>query len=110
GVSRPVVREAFRSLSALKLIDIGDGRRARVSDIDASVLGLVLDHAVRTDQINILQIYDVRRLPEAIALASRNRLFALIVASFSVVTRQTWPISWVARPTDSVRMESVEFH
>jgi GntR family transcriptional regulator, transcriptional repressor for pyruvate dehydrogenase complex len=155
GVSRPVIREAFRSLSALKLIDVGDGRRARVSDIDASVLGLVLDHAVRTDQINILQIYDVRRtiemrtvalaavrrtaqeseeiaghsaamrahfldppavmahdiaLHEAIARASRNPLFALIVASFSVVTRQTWSISWVSRPTDAVRMESVEFH
>jgi GntR family transcriptional regulator, transcriptional repressor for pyruvate dehydrogenase complex len=155
AVSRPVIREAFRSLSALKLIDVGDGRRARVCDIDASVLGLMLDHAVHTDQINILQIYDVRRtieirtvalaavrrtareaeeitahaaamrsnfldpptvmthdiaLHEAIGLASRNPLFSLIVTSFSVVTRQTWSISWLSRPTDAVRMESVEFH
>jgi GntR family transcriptional regulator, transcriptional repressor for pyruvate dehydrogenase complex len=155
GVSRPVIREAFRSLSALKLIDVGDGRRARVSDIDASVLGLVLDHAVHTDQINILQIYDVRRtiemrtvalaamrrtaleaeeiaahaeamranfldppavmghdiaLHEAVGRAARNPLFALIVASFSVVTRQTWPISWVSRSSDAIRMESIECH
>jgi GntR family transcriptional regulator, transcriptional repressor for pyruvate dehydrogenase complex len=155
GVSRPVIREAFRSLAALKLINVGDGRRARVSDIDASVLGLMLDHAVHTDQINILQIYDVRRtiemrtvalaavrrsdleaqeiaahaaamrasfldppivmahdiaLHEAIGRASRNPLFSLIVTSFSSVTRQTWSISWVSRPTDAVRMESIEGH
>jgi GntR family transcriptional repressor for pyruvate dehydrogenase complex len=155
GVSRPVIREAFRSLSALKLIDVGDGRRARVSDIDASVLGLMLDHAVHTDQINTLQIFDVRRtiemrtvalaavrrteqeaediaahavamrvnfldppvvmahdiaLHEAIGRASRNPLFSLIVTSFSIVTRQTWSISWVSRPTDAIRMESIETH
>ncbi len=155
NVSRPVVREAFRSLASLKLIDVGNGRRARVSHIDASVLGLVLDHAVHTDQISIQQIYDVRRtiemrtvalaavrrtpreaeaiaahadamranfsepsnvmvhdiaFHEAIAQASRNPLFALIVSSFSVVTRQTWSISWVSRPTDAVRMESIATH
>ena len=155
GVSRPVIREAFRSLAALRLIDIGNGRRARVSTIDASVLGLVLDHAVHTDQINIQQIYDVRRtiemrivalaavhrtareareivehaeamrahfanppvvmahdiaLHEAVGRASRNPLFALVVSSFSTVTRQTWSISWISRPTDAVRMESVEAH
>ncbi len=155
GVSRPVIREAFRSLAALRLIDIGNGRRARVSAIDASVLGLVLDHAVHTDQINVQQIYDVRRtiemrtvalaavrrsareaqeiqdhadamranfvnpplvmahdiaLHEAVSQASRNPLFALIVSSFSVVTRQTWSVSWVSRPTDAVRMESIECH
>jgi len=155
GVSRPVIREAFRSLAALRLIDVGNGRRARVSAIDASVLGLVLDHAVHTDQINIQQIYDVRRtiemrtvalaalrrsareaqeiaehaaamrgnfanppavmahdiaLHEAVGRASRNPLFALIVASFGVVTRQTWSTSWVSRPTDAVRMESIECH
>jgi GntR family transcriptional repressor for pyruvate dehydrogenase complex len=155
GVSRPVVREAFRSLSALNLLDVGNGRRARVSHIDASVLGLVLDHAVHTDQISVQQIYDVRRtieirtvalaavrrtsreaeaiaahantmranfsdpptvmvhdiaFHEAVAQASRNPLFALIVSSFSVVTRQTWSISWVSRPTDAVRMESIASH
>jgi GntR family transcriptional regulator, transcriptional repressor for pyruvate dehydrogenase complex len=32
------------------------------------------------------------------------------VTSFSIVTRQTWSISWVSRPTDAVRMESIEAH
>ena len=155
GVSRTVVREALRALATLGVIDLGSGRRARVGAIDKDVLGLVLDHAVHTDQATIQQIYDVRRTIEmrtvalaalrrldseanaisahaegmraafsrpgvvmehdiafhsAIAVASRNPLFALIVGSFSVVTRQTWRIGWESRPTDAERMANVECH
>src|ERR1041384_7280818 len=60
NVSRAVVREAFRSLAALKLIDIGNGRRARVSTMDKSVLAVVLDPVVQTNQITAQQILDVR--------------------------------------------------
>src|SRR5437764_56983 len=142
GVSRPVVREAFSSMAALKLIDIGNGRRARISELDRSVLAHVLDHAVVTHQVTIQQIFDVRRtvemrtvelaalrrsdveaaeitslavsmranmqspervmendiaFHEAIARTSKNPMFALVVASFHFVTRQTWPIGWAAR-------------
>ena len=155
GVSRAVVREAFRSMALLRLIDIGNGRRARVSAIDRSVLGMVLDHAAHTDQTSIQQIYDVRRtielrtaalaalrrtaeeseritalaaamradfaeaakvmehdiaFHEAIATASRNPLFAVIVGAFQVITRQTWPIGWSSRATDALRIGSVEGH
>ena len=80
GVSRPVIREAFRSLAALKLINVGDGRRARVSDIDASVLGLMLDHAVHTDQINILQAAHraIARVTEDLEALRFNRAVARI--------------------------------
>lgn len=155
GVSRTVVREAFRALAALGIINLGNGRRARVGTIDKDVLGLVLDHAVHTDQVSIQQIYDVRRTIEmrtvalatlrrsepeaetinahafamrqafsrpdeamehdiafhtAIAVASRNPLFALIVGSFSVVTRQTWRIGWDSRSTDAERLANVDCH
>jgi GntR family transcriptional repressor for pyruvate dehydrogenase complex len=155
NVSRAVVREAFRSLAALRLIDIGNGRRARVSAMDKSVLAVVLDHVVQTNQITVQQILDVRRtvelrtvalaalrrsereaaeiaghagrmrvdfaeatrvmehdiaFHEAIATASRNPMFALIVASFHVVTRQTWPIGWAARATDADRRDNVALH
>lgn len=154
-VSRAVVREAFRSMAALKLIDIGNGRRARVSAMDPSVLALVLDHVVQTNQITIQQILDVRRtvemrtvslaalrrseaeaaeivglvaamradfgdsarvmehdiaFHEAIARASKNPMFALLVGSFHVVTRQTWPIGWRARTTDAERIANVACH
>ena len=46
----------------------------------------------------------------AIAVASRNPLFALIVGSFSVVTRQTWRIGWESRSTDARRLANVECH
>jgi len=74
-VSRTVVREAFRSLSALRLIDIGNGRRARVSAMDPSVLALVLDHVVETNQFTVQQILDVRRTVEmrTVELAALRR-------------------------------------
>lgn len=155
GVSRAVVREALRSMAALRLIDIGNGRRARVSEIDHAALALLLDHVVHTNQITVQQILDVRRtvemrsvalaalrrsdeeaaaiqglaaamrseienldnamehdiaFHEAIAAASRNPMFALIVGSFHVVTRQTWRIGWAARASERERLDSVECH
>jgi GntR family transcriptional regulator, transcriptional repressor for pyruvate dehydrogenase complex len=155
GVSRAVVREAYRSMAALKLIDVGAGRRARVSAFDHEVLALMIDHAVETDQITVQQILDVRRtieirtvvlaalrrsdreareiaafasamradfhdaakvmehdiaFHEAIAKASRNRMFAIVVGSFHVVTRQTWHIGWKARASDAERYELVGLH
>jgi GntR family transcriptional regulator, transcriptional repressor for pyruvate dehydrogenase complex len=155
GVSRAVVREAYRSMAALKLIDVGNGRRARVSAVDHEVLALVIDHGVQTDQVTVQQILDVRRtlemrtvglaalrrsdreareikalaaamradfsdadkvmehdiaFHETIAQASRNPMFALVVSSFHVVTRQTWRIGWKARASDDERYESVACH
>jgi len=155
GVSRAVVREAYRSMSALSLINASNGRRARVSEVDPGVLALLIEHAVTTDQVSVQQILDVRRtiemrtvslatlrrsereareisahaaamrtdfkdsekvmlhdiaFHEAIARASRNPLFMLIVGSFHVVTRQTWKIGWLARESDAVRLENVSLH
>ena len=155
GVSRAVVREAYRSMAALKLINVGNGRRARVSAVDHEVLALVIDHGVQTDQVSVQQILDVRRtiemrtvglaalrrtdreareikalaaamradffegekvmehdiaFHETIARASRNPMFALMVGSFHVVTRQTWRIGWLARETDADRYGNVACH
>lgn len=155
GVSRTIVREAFRSLSALRIIDVGNGRRARVSPIDEGVLALVVDHAVHTNQVTIQQIFDFRRtleiraaglaalrrtpaesdailghveamradldVPErvmlhdiafhiAIARASRNPMFGLVVASLETVIRQTWPIGWAGRRTTAERLDHIHVH
>ena len=63
-VSRTVVREAFGALSALKLIDVGSGRRARVGKVDHSMMSLAFDHAVHTKQMSVQHIWDVRRALE----------------------------------------------
>ena len=63
-VSRTVVREAFGALAALKLIDVGSGRRARVGKVDHSMMSLAFDHAVHTKQMSVQHIWDVRRALE----------------------------------------------
>ena len=75
GVSRAVMREAFGALAALRLIDVGNGRRARVGAIDGSVMATSLDHAVATDQISVAEVWDVRRTLElrTAELAARHR-------------------------------------
>ncbi len=64
GVSRAVMREAFSTLAALRQIDVGNGRKARVAAIDGSVLSTSLDHAVATAQVTVADIWDVRRTLE----------------------------------------------
>ena len=64
GVSKAVMREAFGALAALRLIDVANGRRARVSAIDGTVLATSLDHAVATHQISVPEIWEVRRTLE----------------------------------------------
>lgn len=75
GVSRAVMREAFGGLAALRLIDVANGRRARVGAIDGSVIAASLDHAVATSQVSISEIWDVRRTMEVrtAELAALNR-------------------------------------
>jgi GntR family transcriptional repressor for pyruvate dehydrogenase complex len=74
GVSRAVMREAFGGLAALKLIDVANGRRAKVGALDGSVIAASLDHALSTDQIKVADIWDVRRTIEmrTAALAALN--------------------------------------
>lgn len=75
GVSRAVMREAFGALAALRVIDVANGRRARIAAIDGSVLANSLGHAVSTDQIGIGDVWEVRRTIEArtAALAAQHR-------------------------------------
>jgi DNA-binding FadR family transcriptional regulator len=142
GVSRIVMREANRSLSALGIVEVGNGRGARVSVPDENVVGLLLDHVVHTRHVTVQQVLDVRRslevraaalaalrrsdeeaetilgharamrtafdrpddiwqhdiaLHAAIADASQNPLFSIMIKAFAPVTRQTWPLGWKNR-------------
>ena len=88
GVSRAVMREAFGALAALRLIDVANGRKARVGAMDGSIIATSLDHAVSTAQITVPEIWEVRRTIEvktaALAAACRtdeeaDRIVALAV-------------------------------
>ena len=154
-VSRTVVREAFRSLAAMRIIELATGKRATVMQLDHGAMSLMFEHGVRTDQINIQQIYDVRRTIEtrivtlaslrrsdaeaaeilalaktmaealdepqrlmeldlafhlALARASRNPVFLLIVGAFQGIGRQTWPIGWRSRTTAASREKMIAAH
>ncbi len=75
GVSRTVVREAFKALAAMNIIEVGAGRLARVSAFDGSVMALTLSHGLRTKQVTMQQVWDVRRAVElrAVMLACMHR-------------------------------------
>lgn len=154
-VSRTVVREAFRSLAAMRIIELATGKRATVARIDHGAMSLIIEHGVHTDQINIQQIYDVRRTIEsrivtlaalrrsdeeareilaeaqamraamadparimrhdlafhaALARASRNPVFSLIVGAFQGITSQTWQIGWKSRATAQSRETMIRNH
>lgn len=92
GVSRPVMREAFGALAALKLIDVGNGRKPRVAAIDGSVIATSLSHAVSTAQITVPQVWDVRstierRTAELAATARTDQEAAEIVALAEAMER-----------------------
>jgi len=155
GVSRPVMREAFRALAALRLIDVANGRKARVSALDGAVIATSLDHAMSTAQVSVADVWDVRRTVEmrtvalaaasrtdaeaqqisdhveamaasvddlaamtahdiafhqTIARASRNALFAQLVASFGQMMQVAVPAAWKTRTATAQRQLMIERH
>ncbi len=61
GVSRPVVREASRTLLALGTIDTAPGRAPRVSRMQPAALRHFFEHALATGQADAPQVLEVRR-------------------------------------------------
>jgi DNA-binding FadR family transcriptional regulator len=63
-VSRGSVREAYRTLAALGILEIEGGRKPRLRAIDPSVLGQVFDYALKTAQVNVAHALETRRALE----------------------------------------------
>jgi len=108
GVSRAVMREAYGALAALRLIDVGNGRRAKVGALDGSVIADSLDHALSTAQIKVADVWDVRRTIEmrTAALAARNATpvqAARIVALAEAMSKDDLP-------HDETTEDDIEFH
>jgi DNA-binding FadR family transcriptional regulator len=73
-VSRGSVREAYRTLAALGIIEIESGRRPRLQAVSAHVLAQVFGFALRTAQVNATHVIETRRAIEVqgAQLAARN--------------------------------------
>ncbi|HEY0682091.1 MAG TPA: FCD domain-containing protein [Steroidobacter sp.] len=64
GVSRGSVREAYRTLSALGILEIESGRRPRLQAMSAHVLAQVFGYALNTAQVNATHVIETRRAIE----------------------------------------------
>jgi DNA-binding FadR family transcriptional regulator len=101
GVSRAVMREAFGALAALRMIDVGNGRKPRVAAIDGSVFAASLGHGVSTAQISVGDVWDVRRTIEqrTVMLAAEHRSDAQAAAIHQLVDRMAADVD-ERSPTD----------
>ncbi len=108
GVSRVVMREAFRAIAALGIIDVGNGRRARVAAIDSHVLAVMIDHAVHVEQVSIQQIYDLRRTLEArtarLAALRRSEVEAQSILDLATAMRTDFLVA------EKVMAHDIAFH
>jgi len=62
--SRGSVREAYRTLAALGILEIEAGRRPRLRPIDRNVLTQVFDYALNTAQVSLAHVLETRRAIE----------------------------------------------
>ncbi len=107
-VSRSVVREAFRSLAAMRLINLSAGKRATVANLDHGAMSLMIEHGVLTEQISVQQIYDVRRTIEmrTVTLASLRRS----EAEAATITHHANQMMALKDNADQVMEHDLAFH
>lgn len=74
GVSRGSVREAYRTLAALGILEIESGRRPRLQPMSAHALAQVFGYALSTAQLNPTHVIETRRAIEvqSAQLAARH--------------------------------------
>jgi DNA-binding FadR family transcriptional regulator len=82
GISRGIVREAYRGLRMVGVLDISNGRSPRVGSINEGVLAHVLEHALSTEQATAEQALHMRAAIEvrAAELAAECRLPRHVIA------------------------------
>src|SRR5690606_23772967 len=64
GVSKPVIREALKQLSLFGIVEIRQGRVARVKPLDSSALEGFFRLAVRSDSNGLRDAIELRRAGE----------------------------------------------
>jgi GntR family transcriptional repressor for pyruvate dehydrogenase complex len=75
GISRGIVREAFRALQMAGILEISNGRSPRVAAISDGGIAQVLQHALSTEQATFEHVLDMRAAIEirAASLAAVHR-------------------------------------
>ena len=88
GVSRPVIREALRTLAGRGFLTIANGRNAVVSPVSASALVHFFERATQLNAVTILEVLEVRRGIEkqSVELAAQRRTEADVVLLQQILT------------------------
>ncbi|WP_158240488.1 FadR/GntR family transcriptional regulator [Telmatospirillum siberiense] len=91
GISRPIVREALRTLAATGLIEMAMGKRAQVSALDGAVLQSVIENAVLTGQADVWHVMEMRRGIEIsmAGLAAERRSEKMVGELTAIVERMS---------------------
>jgi DNA-binding FadR family transcriptional regulator len=155
NVARSSIREAFKALESLGILETAVGKRARVGKLNGEVLAVLMNNAVETMQVSVQQTLDLRRTLEmrtariaalrrsaadladieaaakemrqvsgnldlmasadirfhvAIARATGNPLYSVLIESFEVVMHKTCPIGWNSRSTAAQRASVFDMH
>ncbi len=87
GVSRPVVREAMRTLAATGLIEMAAGKRATIVPVDGDMISRVFENAVLIGQADATDILELRRGVEIamVAIAAERRTEAQVAELQAIV-------------------------
>jgi GntR family transcriptional repressor for pyruvate dehydrogenase complex len=64
GISRGIVREAYRALATLGILEIESGKQPRVRGLSSSVLTQIIGFALRTAHVSAPQVLELRRVVE----------------------------------------------
>jgi GntR family transcriptional regulator, transcriptional repressor for pyruvate dehydrogenase complex len=111
NVSRTVVREAYKSLAALGVVDLRPGKKPLVARLGLDSLANVFEHGVITEQITVQQVYDVRRTIEArtAALAALRRTDeeAELICRYAEQMRQNYRVPPLVMESDIAFHEAI---
>lgn len=75
GVSRPIVREALKALTGMGIIEVLNGRGARVKPLTSEPLRMFFERAMLEDEQAMIELMEIRRGIEvqAAGLAAQRR-------------------------------------
>lgn len=108
GVSRPVVREAFRSLVGQGIIEVVSGKGAIVRPFDDRLLRIFFRRSIKVESSTVLELMEVRKPLEmqSAALAAQRRTSAQLDALATTLSAMGEHISDLAE----YAVFDVDFH
>lgn len=108
GVSRPVIREALKTLAGMGVVEIAKGKSPVVLPITSEPLLVYFNRAVRMDRRTIVELVEVRRgiEIEAASIAAQRRSTADINELHAILTEMLEAVG----DTDRYVNADIRFH